>query len=55
VNGDTVDLANFIWASIHGFVLLEQTSWSEVTKQLGDAGFEAFLNHLGDGFFSRPQ
>ncbi len=55
VNGDTVDLANFIWASIHGFVLLERTSWSEVTKQLGDADFEAFLNHLGDGFFSRPQ
>ena len=53
VEGSAIDLARFIWASIHGFVLLERTSWSAVTGQPGDAGFEDFLDHLGDGIFSR--
>jgi AcrR family transcriptional regulator len=49
-SGSAIELARFIWASIHGFVLLERTSWSEVTGQPGDEGFEAFLDHLGQGF-----
>jgi hypothetical protein len=32
--------------------MLERTSWSAVTEQPGDEGFEAFLDHLGEGFFS---
>jgi AcrR family transcriptional regulator len=52
VAGDSRGLARFIWASIHGFVMLERTSWSAVTEQPGDEGFEAFLDHLGEGFFS---
>ena len=53
VGGSARDLAQFIWASIHGFVLLERTSWSQITTPIGDGGFEAFLDHLGAGFFIR--
>ena len=53
VQGDATVLAQFIWASIHGFVLLEQTSWSKVADPMSNQDFEVFLDHLGFGFLTR--
>ncbi len=51
--GDSVERAQQIWATIHGYVLLERNGWGLVGADQGDEGFERYIDQLGLGLIPR--
>ncbi len=50
---EPIELAQQIWAAIHGYVLLERNGWGLVGTDQGDEGFERYIDQLGLGLIPR--